>query len=177
MQELKGNGATYLDYVSKNTYLCYYQNEDLSQLRQLGSIVYVCFYPTDLKTAPDLKEVDQSETIKVDIVYHNGVDPNSSDLQGDLSKRSHCESENIEFLPNKARLTTKRLHLDDVALIDDVRCIEDVGTVVAYNDVARQVLELDSQSSGQTQQIYQGENQIIAVADSGLEHARQKNHS
>ena len=73
----------------------------------------------------------------------------------------------IEFRANKARLTTKGPSLDDVASIDDVRCIEDVGEVVTYNDEARRIL-LDSQPSTGPQ-AYQGEEQLFAVVDSGLD--------
>lgn len=46
----------------------------------------------------------------------------------------------IEFLAKKARLTTQGPSLDDIASIDDVRCIGDVGEVVTYNDETRRIL-------------------------------------
>ena len=97
--------------------------------------------------------------------------PISPNLKIDLAKKSHCLVEDIKFLPNKARLTIQGLYLDDVASIDDVRYIEDVCEVEEYNDVARQILNIDIQppASPIQQQAYQGKGQVIAIADSGLD--------
>ena len=173
-QELHDIGVNHLDYVSKNTYLCQYQDGDLEKIRRLEPIVYVDIYRTEFKINPrlrELKEAEPDQDYKVDVIFHEGAGPDSPDVQSDIAKKSDCSLEEIEFLANKARLTTKGLFLDDVASIDVVRCIEDVGEVVAYNNIARQILKIDLQPRAGPiqQQAYQGKGQIIAVADTGLD--------
>ena len=172
--ELHDIGVKHLDYVSKNTYLCQYQDGDLEKIRKLEPIVYVDIYRREFKITPRLRELKEAESdrdYKVDVIFHEGAGPDSPDVQSDIAKKSDCSLEEIEFLANKARLTTKGLSLADVASIDVVRCIEDVGEVVAYNDIARQILKIDLHppTGPIQQQAYQGKGQVIAVADSGLD--------
>jgi len=144
-----------LDYVSKNTYLCQYRDVDLGNIRKLEPVVYVDIYRNELKITPSLKEAEQDQFCKVDIVFHEGVDTSSLDLQRDIEVQSQCSMEGVKFLLNKVRLTMQCLYLEAVASIDNVRCIERVGKVVKHNDVARQILELESNlqpSTGPTQQ-------------------------
>lgn len=169
-------GVEHLNYVSKNTYLCQNQDEDLEKIRKLEPIVYVDIYRTELKIIPKLRELkeaepDQDYKVKVDVIFHEGASPDAPGFQSEIVNKSGCSLEEIEFLANKARLTTKGLFLDDLASIDVVRCIEDVGEVVAYNDIARQILQIDLHPpTGPIQrQAYQGKGQVIAVADSGLD--------
>ena len=136
-QKLDHTGVKHLDYVSKNTYLCQYQDGDLGKIRQLESVVFVDSYQKKLKITPSLEEAEQDQFCKVDIVFHESVNPYSPDLQSDIMKKSHRDMGDIKFLPRKARLTIQRLYVDAVASIDDVRRIEEVGEVVMYNTVAR----------------------------------------
>jgi serine protease AprX len=147
-QELDHAGVKHLDYVSKNTYLCQYQDGDLEKIRQLEPVVYVDIYRKEFKIMPSLKKAERDEAkrnqaYKVDFVFHKGVDPSSQDLQRDIKEKSHCGVGDIEFLPNKARLTVQSLYLKAVASIDDVRHVEEVGEVVEFNNVARQILKID----------------------------------
>ena len=160
-------GVRRSDYVSKNTYLCQYHSRDLEEIRKLEFVVYVDYYRTIFKITPrlrELKEASPDQNYEVDIVFHQSGDSFSPPVQSALAAKSGCSVDKIGFFPDKARLTTKGLSLDDIASIDDVRYMEDVGEVVTYNDEARKILRLDSQPSIK----YQGSGQIVAVADSGL---------
>lgn len=134
-----------LDYVSRNTYLCQYEDEDLEKVRKLEPVVYVDIYRTELKIGPILKEARRGQKYKVDVVFHENVATDSQSLQTELKEKSHCDMEKINFLSIKARLLIDGLCLDDVASIDDVCCMEEVGEVVASNDVARQILNINPQ--------------------------------
>ena len=140
---LESVGIKPLDYVSKNTYLCLYQGGDLENVRQLG--IYVDFYRTEFKIPPSLKEAKPDQNYKVDIIFHENVATDSSTLQKDIEEKSRCSMNKIEFFFKKARLPIDGRYLNDVASIDDVRCIEEVGGVVAYNNIARQILRIDLQ--------------------------------
>ncbi|KAL9611301.1 MAG: hypothetical protein Q9167_004065 [Letrouitia subvulpina] len=160
-----------IDYVSKNTYLCQYQDEDLQKIRKLEFIVYVDVYRTEYKTTPRLRELIDAEPDRdrtVDIIFHKSARSGSLDLQNNIRNRSHRNVNEIEFLATKARLTTRGLFLNKVASIDDVRCIESVGEVVMCNNIAREILKIDPNPPIKPL-LYKGKGQKIAVADSGLD--------
>lgn len=97
------------------------------------------------KIALHLKEAMNPDQIyEVDIVFHASVDTKSENLRNKIVENSHCDVKDIDFLPNKARLTIQSLYLNAVASIDDVRYIEAVGKVVECNYVTRQILNFDS---------------------------------
>ena len=172
-QDLEEADLKHFDYVSKNTYLFEYQGKDLEKIRKMEPFVYVNIYPKELKITPQLKEAKNAEPdreYEVDIIYHKGVDSKSPDLQRDIEKESHNDKQDIQFLSNKARLSILGRHLDGLASIEDVYRIEEVLEVVEYNDAARQILKIDSQSSNGKMLHYEGKGQVIAVADSGLHH-------
>ncbi|KAI9694965.1 MAG: hypothetical protein M1822_000582 [Bathelium mastoideum] len=175
IQMLKDAGATYLNYVSRNTYLCRYEQKNLDTIRELSPVVYVDVYGEEFKITPSLKEAKEAkpnEEYEVDITFHEKVDPGSREyveLERDLKHKSQCDERSFEFLPDMARLTMRGYYFDNVASIVDVCCIEEVGKVEEDNDVARQVLQFHSQTlTGQNGLKYKGSGQIIAVADSGL---------
>lgn len=164
----------HLDYVSKNTYLCQYQDGNLEKIGQLDLVVYVNIYPKELKMTPTLKEAKEAEPDQkheVDIIFHVSVNTKSEELQRDVIEKSHYGETDFEFFLNKVRLPILGLNLDSVASIDDVRRIEEVGEVVEHNDVTRRILYIDSQPPRGQIQVppYQGSGQVIAVADSGLD--------
>ena len=168
-KKLNGAGVKHLDYVSKNTYLCRYERTRLEYLHQLAPIIYVDIYRTELKVTRSLKEAEQQDQVdEVDIIFHENVDCSSLKFRESIVRKSQCNKDQIDFLNNKARLTLPRHLLEDMASIDDVRSIEDVGEVVKCNDVARQILKIEPPGSNQ-QHSYQGQGQIIAVADTGLD--------
>ncbi|KAK3172952.1 hypothetical protein OEA41_006278 [Lepraria neglecta] len=147
-RELDHAGVKHLNYVSKNTYLCQYQDGDLEKIGQLDLVVYINIYPKELKIAPSLKEAKEAEPdqkYEVDIIFHESVDPKSQDLQSDIIEKSHCGVGDFEFLPNKVRLPVLGLNLDSMASIDDVCHIKEVGEVVENNDIARRILQIDLQ--------------------------------
>lgn len=143
-QKLDHGGLKHLEYVSKNTYLCQYQDRDLEKIRQLGPVIYVDIYWMQFKIALRLKEANPDQIYEVDIVFHAGVDTKSENLRNKIVENSHRDVKDIDFLPNNARLTIQTLYLNAVASIDDVRYIEAVGKMVECNYVARQILNFDS---------------------------------
>lgn len=168
-------GVKHLEYVSKNTYLCQYQDGDLEKIRQLGLIIYVDVYQTQFKIALHLKEAMNPDQIyENDIVFHAGVDTKSENLHNNIVGNSHCDVKDIDFLPNKARLTIQTLYLNAVASIDDVRYIEAVGKVVECNYVARQILNFDSLPSTRTKSRLALQGKVVSSKES---FGRRKKHT
>ncbi|KAH6988212.1 peptidase S8/S53 domain-containing protein [Ilyonectria sp. MPI-CAGE-AT-0026] len=116
-----------------------------AHIRQMEAVLYVDTYRTAFKITPSLMKANPNERHEVDVVFHLGVDSNNSSLQVLVSEKSNCPPEAIQFLSNKARLTIQVRHLDNVASVDDVRRIEEVGEVVLDNSTARRILRLDPQ--------------------------------
>ena len=146
-QKLDHAGVKHLEDVSKNTYLCQYQDGDLEKIRQLEPIIYVDIYRTEFKIPLSFQKANQDQVYEIDIVFHEGVDTKSENLRRNIIEKSHCDVKDVEFLPNKARLTIQGLYLNAVTSIDGVRYIEEADKVVLCNDVARQILKFDSQPS------------------------------
>jgi serine protease AprX len=130
-------------------------------------VVYVDVYRLEFKIPPSLKKAEPSLRYKVDIVFHEGVDSDSTNLQALIAQKSHLTAGHIEFFLHKARLTIQGHDLNDVASLDEVRNIEKVGKVVSRNNQARRILGADVQpGQGQT---YEGKGQVIAIADTGFD--------
>ena len=130
-QDLANAGLVHLDYVSKNTYLCGYQDTDLDRIRQMEPVVYVDVYRLEFKIEPDLKEAAPSlDEVEVDVVFHDAVDSDSESLRARISD---LNPKNIEFfpheVPHEARLTVAGRYLNDMVTIDEVRHIEEVGKI------------------------------------------------
>ena len=126
-QDLANAGLVHLDYVSKNTYLCGYQDTDLDRIRQMEPVVYVDVYRLEFKIEPDLKGAAPSlDEVEVDVVFHDAVDSDSESLRARISD---LNPKNIEFFPHYARLTVAGRYLNDMVTIDEVRHIEEVGKI------------------------------------------------
>ncbi|KPM46377.1 hypothetical protein AK830_g1 [Neonectria ditissima] len=155
-EKLGNSGVQQLDYASNHTYMGRYQKEDLENIRQVKAILYVDMYRTALNVTPCLKNVDANGLIEVDVALHLGVDSTNLDLPTLVSENSNRPIDQIQFLPNKARLTVRGRNLDNVASIDDVHHIEDP----VFGPVP--------------QQTYQRKGQVIADAESGLDQGDHK---
>lgn len=199
-QKLGNVGVQQMDYVSDHTYLCRYENQDLGNIRQMEALIEVDTYRTAFTITPSLTKAEPNERHEVDVVFNLGVDSKNSNLQALVSEKSNCPTKDIQFLSNKARLTMQGRDLDNVASIDGVRCIEEVGKVVPDNSTARRILRLDpppatgsapQPASSLTPQsasisapqpvtgpaphhIYLGKGQVIAVVDTGLDQGEHK---
>ncbi|KAI4864994.1 ankyrin repeat-containing domain protein [Hypoxylon rubiginosum] len=127
-QGLKNANLVVLDYVSENTYLCGYQDVSLKEVHQLDPVVYVDIYREELKVEPGLRELDVN--VEVDVIFHNDADSGSEDLRDRIAKTSGLDLGAIEFCGYKARLTVPGPRIAQIAAIDEVHHIEQVGVTV-----------------------------------------------
>jgi hypothetical protein len=89
-QDFAKAGLELLDYVSKNTYLCGFQDTDLARVREMESIVYVDVYRTEFKVTSDLRETPMSldDNIKVNVIFHNSVKSDFEILRAHIVEKS-----------------------------------------------------------------------------------------
>jgi len=184
--ELANLGATILEYVPENTYLCSFEPTDLSPIRALPYVTWVNVYLQGFKVAPsltpslpdrpgerDIVEVASlpartlSTSAKtVDIVFHNGVNPET--IREKLAAAARLDPHDLNLNEQKARLTVQARYLPDLAAIDEVHHIEEVFPYELANDVARRILRVEQNPPAAPIQ-FEGEGQIVAVADTGFD--------
>ncbi|KAI1159906.1 hypothetical protein F5B18DRAFT_556371 [Nemania serpens] len=172
-QDLAKAGVMVHDYVSKNTYLCYFEDSDLDRLRQMEPFVYVDVYRAQFKvsSASPPPPTSLGRKIKLDLIFHKDVNSESQTLQDLVATASGVYRRYIRFCPHKARLEVDDSRLRQIEQIDEVRRIEEVGEIVLWNNTARPILGCDNQQPLCAVQgrAYQGDGQVIAVADTGLD--------
>ena len=178
---LQALGASVQEYVSENTYLCEFKPVNLEAVRALPFVTWADVYRQDFKVAPNLRTPDRvaaamdgfqslsssSKTPRtVDIVFHEGVDAESDGLRTAIAAAAHVDETALPMGRTKVRLSVQERYLGDIAAIDEVRVIQEVPDVKLRNNVARPILNASVVVSGTT---YQGDGQIVAVADTGFD--------
>jgi subtilisin family serine protease len=191
-EELENYGATILEYVPENTYLCSFEPTDLGPIRALTYVTWANVYMRGFKIAPalqnslpnrpgerDIVEISSlpvptlSTTPKtVDIVFHKSVDPET--VREKIAGAARLNPAELDLTPEKVRLTVQEKYLQDLAAIDEVRNIEKVFPNKLSNDVARRILRLEANPAGAPVP-FEGEGQIIAVADTGFDQGSSTN--
>lgn len=184
-EELADLGATIQEYVPENTYLCSFEPSDLSPIRALPYVTWVNVYMQGFKVAPSLSaslpdrpgERDIFEIASlpaptlstasktVDIVFHNGVNPEA--IRERLAAAARLDPADLSLNQQKARLTVQAKYLPDIAAIDQVHHIEEVFPYELHNDVARRILRLETNPGPSVS--FEGDGQIVAVADTGFD--------
>lgn len=170
------------EYVSENTYLCGYKETDLNVIRSLPYVTWANVYlqhfvvspalrPTRTaavsEIVPSVKTAPLSRTPHlVDIVLHEGVDPDSADVKSAIARTAHVDGEELQIHGDKIRLMVEEQDLDDLAAIDAVRLIQKVYPLKLHNNVARKIINADVSLNGTS---YHGSGQVVAVADTGLD--------
>ncbi|KAI0421250.1 peptidase S8 and S53 [Xylaria grammica] len=168
-EDLGQRNIQVLEYVSENTYLCFtnleYNHETINSRQD--EFEYIGLYPRELKFSTRLEELDKD--VEVDIIFHSNVKVQGElSLQDKVAESSKVDKQNIKFSRQKARLTVRGSCISQIALIDEVRRIEEVPSVGIQNDQALGLLNLPSVAAA-THNVYQGKGQVIAIADTGLD--------
>jgi len=102
----------------------------------------------------------------VDIIFHEGVDPNSDAVRSAVANAAHVDEADLSLGRYKVRLKVQERYMDDLAAIDAVRAIKEVPEVKLRNNVARPILNAHVVVNGTT---FEGAGEVIAVADTGFD--------
>lgn len=164
--ELANLGVRILEYVPRYSYLCCYEKSDLQPIRNLPYIAWAEEYSCQFKLAPDLPAGDNAEAKVVDVVLHDNVDPESVRLK--IAAAARVAPEDLKLGRQKVRLDIQPKHLSEVAAIDDVRHIEEVRPPEFLDSVAREILGLSAVTANGDSP-FEGEGQIVVVADTGFD--------
>ncbi|KAK6519990.1 hypothetical protein TWF506_000283 [Arthrobotrys conoides] len=173
-----------LNYVSECTYLCRYQDtsRDLNRIRQIYPVVYVDIYRQEFKITPSLNRLRKTPDLDIDVyvIFHDHAEEEGKKRLQELFTGfnlgpSEGSRGRIDLYRQKARLNVPGRYLNEIANIDEVRWIEEVGRVQLYSRGSRVILGLDDpigvgpvyHSSAQGSS-YEGQGEVIAIADTGL---------
>jgi serine protease AprX len=183
-QSLEAAGASILEYVPEDTYLCHFPPNDLGKVRQLSFVSWTGPYDKGFKMRPALIGLEHKEgghslfevnvrpratldaTQKlVDVVLHRNV--KASDVLEKIAEAAHVSPQLIQIGRNKVRLMVKARRLDDLASVDVVRTVEEVQPRKLLNNIARQILGVPT--GGAVGPAITGEGQVVAIADTGFD--------
>ncbi|KAI1323312.1 subtilisin-like protein [Xylariaceae sp. FL0255] len=169
-QDLAELGVDIQEYVAEYTYLCYYKPADLDKVRALPFVKSANIYHSELKSTISLKQMvdgdaDQTE-YQVDLILHDHQTLSSMDLAPAVAHVADVAMNQLEIAPTKIRLTVHQDKLSGLAKLDAINRIEEVRQKSLYNDLARGTLQADSLT---IKTRYQGEGQLVCVADSGFD--------
>lgn len=181
--DLEAAGAVVLEYVPENSFVCRYDPPDLAPVRQLPFVVWAGPYLRGFKIAAALSPaiatgrmsltaaaagpVPTRSTMPktVDVVFHRDVDPTGASLK--VAHAAGLDPTDVTPMGNKARIVVAEFRLPELAALDEIRTIEPVVPVKLHNDVARKILGIDSTNPGSLP--FEGDGQIVAVADTGFD--------
>lgn len=180
--KLEALGATVLEYVPENTYVCRYDPDDAAPVRQLPFVKWTGPYLRGFKVAASLASAGAArmslavaaagptQTMSdmpttVDVLFHNDAD--AEQAAREVATAAALDPADVVPAGNKVRVTVATSRLSQLANVDDVRTIEPVIPVKLHNDVARTILRVDRPNPGPLP--FDGDGQIVAVADTGFD--------
>ncbi|KAI9656916.1 MAG: hypothetical protein M1831_004464 [Alyxoria varia] len=172
---LSDNKVQIQEYIFDSTYKCKLTG-DLNVVRQLAFVLLANVWPSELKATKALKtrmaeSKDSNARYEIDIIFHAKSTLTPKELsEGPLATASQVKKESMQLAPNKVRLTVDRAVLPAIEKLDDINRIEEVIPQEPANNIARQYLNIDTIQGGALKSTrFQGEGQLIVVADSGID--------
>lgn len=179
--ELAHLGATMLQYVPEDTYICHYSPTDLGPVRALPFVAWANVYMTGFKVHASLRPGATGDTsghllsltppdtlsrdnVTVDVVFHEQVSADA--VRAKIAAAAGLDPTQLQMGRHKVRLTVSRRRLAALAAVDEVRHIEPYIPPKLANNVARGILRADDAQTGRS---LEGEGEIIAVADTGFD--------
>ncbi|BAY49246.1 putative peptidase [Scytonema sp. HK-05] len=176
-------GVEILEFVPENTFIGRYEPANLDAIRNLPFVEWANVYLEGFKIAPQLRSGQVNKNTnnllalgdveppilqqpkRVEVVFHNNVSIDDN-LRDRVAAAARLNPEDLQFSNNAVKLTVQPRYLEDLAKIDEVRHIEEFVPRQLFNNVALGILNADKTH---TTINLQGENQVVAVADTGFD--------
>ncbi|MGW3321349.1 S8 family serine peptidase [Streptomyces virginiae] len=179
--QLAALGVEIHQYVPESTYLCGYRPSDLEAVRRLPFVAWADVYLKGFKVAPSLRsgrlrsslailseplEAAGPQTRTVDVVLHEDVDTGADGLLGRIVAAAGVDAGDVQAEHRKVRMTIQEANLPALAALDEVQQVEEVPEMTLYNTRAGLLMRAQVSLNGTK---FQGEGQIVAVADTGFD--------
>jgi subtilisin family serine protease len=180
---LAAAGATILEAVPGDAYICHYPGSDLARVRALSFVEWAELYPAAVKIAPALRGVEarpggvpaeaavlnapgelDATRKAVRIVLHRNVDPQKAARR--IAAAAHVHPADVRVKRGRVRLTVKVRRLADLASLDEVRHIEEIAARKLHSSIARQIMRVPD---GNPAPGLDGAGEVVAVADTGFD--------
>lgn len=176
-------GVEILEFVPENTFIARYEPANLDAIRNLLFVEWANVYLEGFKIPPQLRSGQVNKNTnnllalgdveppilqqpkRVEVVFHNNVSIDDN-LRDRVAAAARLNPEDLQFSNNAVKLTVQPRFLEDLAKIDEVRHIEEFVPRQLFNNVALGILNADKTH---TTVNLQGENQVVAVADTGFD--------
>ena len=180
--QLAALGVEILEFVPEACYICRYEPSDLNTIRNLEFVEWANVYLEGFKIAPQLRsnsrntntanllalggvESSMSQPPKqVEVVFHQNVAV--EDVRDRIAAAARVNPTELQFSSNSVRLSIQPQYLGDLASIDEVRHVEEYVPPQLFNKVALEVINADKTHSTAA---LEGENQVVAVCDTGFD--------
>jgi serine protease AprX len=169
-----------LEYLAGNTFLCYYEPEDLDVLRNLPFVVYANVYHPEYVVQSDLKsKIDkdlQSTSADTLPTHHVSITLHSLALidqaKTHIADILHVAESTLGFNGTSLTIHLNSQQISTVAALDEVLSVEELRPLEYKLFKARQDIGLPSKSGGRFGsalfKTYRGQGQVIAIADAGI---------
>ncbi|KAL7936595.1 peptidase S8 and S53 [Trichoderma chlorosporum] len=163
------------DCICEKTYLCGYLSADLERIRRIEFVAYVDIYRQEFKIDPHLKKevanLNDDKKLLIVILFHDATKLVVENARAEIVGKIEVgyDGNSVQFFKRKAHLTVPITCLDSLATIDEVRKIEKVHNIGLRNVEARGLMNVGNDNGHLPGQTYQGEGQVITIADTGLD--------
>ena len=176
-------GATIIESVPGDAYICYFPKTALAKVRALPFVEWAELYPKAVKISSSLLNAGARPAVlsaslaamgvpgvldstrkTVDVVLHRNVSLKKAAKL--IASAAHLPLAQVKVLPGKVRIVVKGRRLEDLAALDEVRHIEEIVSRQLHNSVARQVLRVPTVNPTPGGE---GAGEIVAVADTGFD--------
>ncbi|KAF2149662.1 subtilisin [Myriangium duriaei CBS 260.36] len=169
--QLEHEGAVIQEYVGNNSYLAFYQPNDLTNIKSLEFVAAVALYPAKAKLVGHLADktlVYGSDPKDLVVTLHErGDDEVDQKLaRTAVAQVTGLSEDSIKITNNTLHLSLSPDQLKALSSVDAIKSIEEAKTKILCNDIARKILGVGTKVNGT---IYDGGGETVAVADTGLD--------
>jgi len=167
-------GVKLIDYTPEYSYLCYIPSDTVEKVKSISHVVDVLPYENEYKIDPALRskapknksiksllgiEPPSSEELKVRISTF-GID--DGNLTSEIEKLGASD---VYLSGNSIYAKISEDMIEDLAQLKAVKFIEEVTEYELHNDIASGIIQAEIASTFG----YEGEGQIVGIADTGLD--------
>lgn len=169
LKELDAMDATLKERIDNRLYLFHCKPGDIRKIRQKDYIVDAVVYPKRAKIGLALQKIGRGDPESVrDIIValHENEDHNIDSIVAELERIAGPGKPYLIQNQEKIQMSVQAATVFDLAALDGVRAVQEVLNKVCFNNRARHTMKARIAYNNTS---FNGNNQTVAVADSGLD--------